>query len=168
MGSIVVQHAVQGGLWPAGEPVFQRIVFSQPDADDVDHVAWLDRLAVRESVFVTMNNDDHVLQHSNNSRPAGRHALGLGTAQPLAAHARYVNLTGMGPVGSDQDKDHEVFGKGAMNGQVYVCQFFEQALKEADVMLDPAANVQSIERGVVYRLKAKFDPSAPCLKLPKL
>ena len=168
MGSIVVQHAVQDGLWPAGEAVFRRVVFSQPDADDVDHAVWLDRLAAQEPVFVTMNNDDHVLRHSNNARPAGRHALGLGTMQPLAAHARDIDLTGMGAVGSGEDKDHEVFGKGAMNGQVYVCQFFEQALKGADVVLDTDTNVESIERGVVYRIKAKFDPSAPCLKLPKL
>ena len=58
-----------------------------------------------------------------------------------------IDLTGMGPIGSEQDDDHEVFGKGAMNGQVYVCEFFEQALRGTGVVLDPGVNVDSIERG---------------------
>lgn len=168
MGSIVVQHAVEDGLWPAGDAIFRCVVLSQPDADDVNHEGWLERLATQESVFVTMNSGDHVLKHSNDARPPGRHALGLGTDQPLAAHARYIDLSGMGPVGSDMDKDHEVFGKGAMNGQVHVCQFFEQALLGLDVMLDPAVNVQTVQRDVVYQLRVRFDASAPCLRQPNL
>jgi hypothetical protein len=74
----------------------------------------------------------------------------------------------MGPIGSEQDDDHEVFGKGAMNGQVYVCEFFEQALRGTGVVPDPGVNVDSIERGGIYRLKAKFDLKAPRLRQPAL
>jgi hypothetical protein len=168
MGSIVVQHTVQRALWPAGEAIFRSVVLSQPDADDVGHSIWLDQLAHQESVYVTLNRDDKVLQRSTDERPQGRHALGLGTNEPLASAARYIDLTGMGPIGSEKEDDHEVFGKGAMNGQVYVCEFFEQVLRGTGVALDPGVNVDSIERGVTYRLKAKFDPKAPCLRQPAL
>lgn len=168
MGSIVLQHAVAGGHWPSGGPLFRRVVFSQPDADDLGHAAWLETLAAREQVFVTFNRGDKVLKQSNDARPAGAQALGLGTTQPLAPSARYVDLSGLGGKGSDEDDDHEVFGKGAMDGQLYVCQFFEQALRGDDVVLETGVNVESVDRGVVYRLKSRIEPGAPCLKAPPL
>ncbi len=167
MGSIVVQRTVVAGLWPPGPSLFQQVVLSQPDADDVGHSAWLDALAAQEQVFVTLNADDKVLRRSDDDRPEGAHALGRGTAQPLADRARYIDLTAMGAIGSDEDDDHEVFGKGAMNGQVHVCRFFEQALRGADVTLD-ASNVASVDRAVVFRLKPHFDASAPGLAIPVL
>lgn len=168
MGSIVLQHAVEEGGWLNGEAIFRHVVLSEPDADDVGHADWLGRLAEQESVFVTFNADDKVLRKSTDDRPHGAHALGLGTDQPLAPGARYIDLTGMGAVGSDKDDDHEVFGKGAMNGQRFVCEFFEQALRGDDVLLDPASNVESVSRGQVYRLRVEYAPDAPCLKIPKL
>lgn len=164
MGSFVIKSAVEQGLWPDGSGIFKHVVLSQPDVDDVGHAAWVDRLAAQEMVFSTMNRDDKVLHRSTDARPEGCHALGLDTDEPLAFKATYVDLTNMGPVGSEMDDDHEVFGKGAMNGQVYVCQFFEQALRGEKVVLDSATNVESIDRGVVLRLKAKYDTGAPCLQ----
>lgn len=167
MGSIVVQRALQDGHWSATKDMFSTVLFSEPDADDVGHASWLELLAGREKTFVTQNRDDKVLIRSTDARPAGARALGLGTAQPLAPHATYVDLTNMGALGV-KDEDHEVFGKGAMNGQLYVCQFFTQALTGKTVALDEGVNVEIIERNVVYRLKSRYEPSAPCLKIPEL
>lgn len=167
MGSIVVQRALQDGYWHAAAPLFSTVLFSEPDADDVGHASWLELLAERERTFVTQNRDDKVLIRSTDARPPGANALGLGTAQALAPHATYVDLTNMGPLGA-KDDDHEVFGKGAMNGQLYVCQFFTQALTKSSVALEHGVNVDSIERGVIYRLKSRHEPSAPCLKIPEL
>lgn len=167
MGSIVVQRAIEGGYWPAVSGLFSAVLFSEPDADDVGHASWLDSLAQRERTFVTQNRDDHVLHRSTDARPVGAQALGLGTSQPLASHAIYVDLSSMGPIGK-KDDDHEVFGKGAMNGQLYVCQFFMQVLTGQTVVLDPAVNVANIDHEVVYRLKRRDEPGALCLKIPTL
>jgi len=167
MGSIVVQRAVEGGHWPETTGLFSVVLFSQPDADDVGHASWLEPLAGRERTFVTLNRDDHVLRRSTDARPPNTQALGLGTEQPLARNATYVDLSNMGALGK-KDDDHEVFGKGAMNGQLHVCQFFAQALTGQPVVLEPALNVESIGREVVYRLRSHTDPRAPCLKVPKL
>ena len=67
-----------------------------------------------------------------------------------------------------KDEDHEVFGKGAMNQQIYLCQSFTHVLTGKPIVFDLTKNVESIERGVVFRLRDKRDPSAPCLKVPKL
>ncbi len=167
MGSVVVQHALLEGHWPAESSLFSTVLISEPDCDDVNHASWLELLAARERTFVTQNQDDFVLIRATDARPAGAKALGLGTSEPLAPHATYIDLTNMGALGK-KDADHEVFGKGAMNGQLYVCQFFTQALTGKNVVLDPAVNVDSIERNVVYRLKSRFEPGAPCLKIPDL
>lgn len=167
MGSIVVEHAIKGHHWPLSQGLFSAVLFSQPDADDVGHAAWLDSVGQREKTFITQNRDDKVLRRSSDARPAGAQALGLGTDQPLAPHAKYVDLSTMGDLGL-KDEDHEVFGKGAMNGQLYVCQFFTQALTGQSVVLDPAVNVESIARKGIFRLRGRSEPGAHCLKVPEL
>ena len=132
----------------------------------VGHSVWLDMLGSRETVFSTLNADDKVLKRSTDARPPNAHPLGLGTTEPLAPNVKYIDLTSMGALGAADD-DHEVFGKGAMNGQVNVCAFFEQALTGKSVTLDNS-NVASITREVVYALKQRSDANAPCLKIPTL
>lgn len=166
MGSIVLQRAVEGGTWSIAGPLFRQVVLSEPDADDVGHSAWLGVLGGYENVFCTLNADDKILKRSDDARPAGAHALGLGTTEPLAPNVKYIDLTSMGALGATDD-DHEVFGKAAMNGQVNVCAFFEQALLGTNVRLDES-NVGSITRKVVYTLKQRLDAHAPCLKIPTL
>ena len=167
MGSIVVQHAIQDGHWPATKQLFSAVLFSEPDADDKGHASWLDQVAQREQTFVTLNKDDNVLHRSTDARAAGTHALGLGTNEPLAPKAKYIDIANMGPLGK-KDEDHEVFGKGAMNGQIYLCQFFTQALTGETVVLDSAINVESVTSGVIYRLRDRSEPGASCLKVPDL
>lgn len=167
MGSVVIQKAVTDGHWPQAKGLFSAVLFSQPDADDIGHAQWLDEVATREKVFVTLNRDDRVLQRSTDARPTGAHALGLDTTQPLARHATYVDISRMGPTGQ-KDEDHEVFSKGAMNQQIFLCQFFTQVLTGQTVVLDPATNVESVERAVVHRLRDKRQLGAPCLKVPEL
>lgn len=167
MGSVVVQKTLETGNWPEATGLFSAVLFSQPDADDLGHAAWLNKLASRERTYVTLNKDDHVLQRSIDARPPGAHALGLDTNQPLASRATYVDISRMGAVGK-KDEDHEVFGKGAMNQQFHLCQFFTQALTGQPVVLDEAKNVESVDRGVVFRLRDKREPAAPCLRVPQL
>jgi esterase/lipase superfamily enzyme len=167
MGAVVVEKAVEKGYWPGVKALFSSVLLTQPDADDVGHSVWLNRLAQREQVFVTLNADDHVLLRATDARSPDRHALGLGTDEPLAPLAHYIDLARMGALGK-KDEDHEVFGKGAMNGQLHVCHFFEQVLKGQPVQLDPASNLDGIEREVIYRLKSRLEPSNPCMKIPKL
>lgn len=167
MGSVVVQKTLTTGSWPETTELFSTVLFSQPDADDVGHATWLNMLASRERTYVTLNKDDHVLQRSNDARPPGAHALGLDTSQPLAPRATYVDISRMGALGK-KDEDHEVFGKGAMNQQVHLCHFFTEALTGQSVVLDEAKNVESVDRGVVFRLRDKREPAADCLRVPKL
>lgn len=166
MGSIVVQKAVQEGHWPEARALFSNLLFSQPDCDDVGHAEWLDEIASRESTYLTLNEDDKILKRSRDARPRGSRALGLGTSQPLSPQAKYIDISRMGPLGIDDD-DHEVFHKGNMDGQVHLCRFFTEVLTGANVILDQR-NVESVERGVIYRLRHHLDRNAPCVETPRL
>jgi hypothetical protein len=166
MGSVVIQRVLEASHWP-NQSLFKSVVFSQPDADDIGHADWLTLLANVERVYVTLNRDDHVLSRSTDDRPEGCQPLGLGTEAPLALNATYLDLTNMGTLGK-KDDDHEVFAKGAMNDQLYVCEFFTQALLVGDVRLVLGENVESKRRGVIYVLKQEHRPTAPCLQKPNL
>lgn len=169
MGAVVVEKAVAKGYWPGVKNIFSAVLLTQPDADDVGHSVWLNRLAQREKVYLTLNADDQVLRRATDARPDGCQALGLGVAEdePLAPLATYIDLARMGALGK-KDEDHEVFAKSAMNGQLHVGQFFEQVLKGQPVRLDPAGNVEAVAREVIYLLKSRHEPSNPALKIPKL
>ena len=108
MGSIVIQRAIESGAWPQQAPLYSHVVLFQPDADG--HSVWLEQLGRRESVLCTLNADDRVLQRSNDDRAPGARALGLGAPDPLAANAKYIDLTGMGALG-EADDDHEVLAR---------------------------------------------------------
>ncbi|MFG6468487.1 alpha/beta hydrolase [Roseateles sp. BYS87W] len=101
MGAIVLQKVIQQHGWPAtapGDRLFERIVFSEPDADERDHVRWLTRLAQREEVWVTWNRGDVTLNFATDAREAGEGALGLGVPynRPLAPGVRYLDLSHTG------------------------------------------------------------------------
>jgi hypothetical protein len=166
MGSIVIQNLVKAQNWPSNR-LFKSVVLSQPDADDTDHAEWLESIALKERVYVTFNRDDHVLARSNDDRAPGARPLGLGTVQPLAPSAIYIDLTKMGTLGK-KDDDHEVFAKGAMNDQLYVCEFFVQALIAGAVNLVVDDNVETKTLENLYVLKQSYKPDAPCLRKPSL
>ena len=77
---------------------------------------------------MTFNADDKVLLKSNDDRPKGAHALGLGTDQPLAPMFVTSILQAWGSWLREGRRSRGV-RQGAMNGQLLVCQFFEQALQ---------------------------------------
>jgi esterase/lipase superfamily enzyme len=167
MGSIVLQRLIEADGWPKANAVFSSVLFSQPDADDVGHSPWVSRLAAIEKVFITFNRDDKVLLKSTDERSEKTHALGLGTTEPLAPNATYIDLSNMVYSG-ERDDDHEVFGKGAMNGQIYVCGFFQELLKgEVPRISTTDNNVESVV-GNVVRFKNKVVLGSPCLKVPEL
>jgi esterase/lipase superfamily enzyme len=166
MGSIVLQKTIEANNWLT-ESCFKYVLLSQPDADDVGHEDWVEKLASVEKLFITMNANDWVLLKSTQSRPAGRKALGL-VPGSFSNKATYIDLSNAGLRGK-KDEDHEVFGKNAMNGQVHVCEFFTQVITGKPVLMDKS-NVESGDTfGLVVLKNLQSNASkTPSLKVPKL
>ncbi|MEA2344932.1 MAG: hypothetical protein QOF63_3101 [Thermoanaerobaculia bacterium] len=112
MGTIVVQtYAQDDHTWktPGGRPLFTNVILSSPDADDVGHAGWVDKIASVEPVFITVNPSDPTLKDSKDARVSPAHALGLDPGNMLAAKATYVHI--------DEQK-HEIFTKTASHPEI--------------------------------------------------
>lgn len=167
MGNIVVETMVNNwGGWidNGGEPLFSNVVFSASDSNDTDHAAWVEKIGDTENVYLTINADDKILKKSNDQRPAGAAALGLEPGTHLARNAVYVDITNLG---SEQNgkkrktKRHELFNKPGMHGQVYVCEFFEQALTGRTVSLNEQ-NSNEVVSGRRFTLNYNRNESNDC------
>lgn len=130
MGTIVLQTYVQSNTsgWPkAGHKLFNTVVLSSADADDVGHASWVNEIAGLERVFVTINPDDPTLLESTDSRPSSAHALGLGAGANVALSANYVQF---------REKAHEVFTQRANRSDV--SNFFAAVFKDGTIPLGDA------------------------------
>ncbi|MGM9483485.1 alpha/beta hydrolase [Roseateles sp. NT4] len=154
MGALVIQRVVEDGGWPAQGQLFERIVFSEPDADQEGHEVWMSKLALREDVWVTWNQGDLTLNFAFDARGPGVRPLGLGVKpnQHLATGVHYVDLSRMGSP-----------SLGWFNHVVYVSCSFGPAPAVDDFMgrllagkaIDPAKDdaVREVDAHGVIRLK---------------
>lgn len=166
MGNIVIETMVkdQGGwIDNGGEPLFSNIVFSESDADHITHVKWVENVSVTENVYITINADDKILLKSTDHRPKGAHALGLEPGDRLAKNVTYVDITKLGTKKGKKTEAHEIFNKPGMHDQVYVCEFFQQALTGLPVVLN-AQNTTNVVPGQRYKVNYKRDSNDDCFK----
>lgn len=154
MGSIVLQTYILQNGWPAaGKPIFSNVLFTEPDADNLDHPVWMDQISSQENVFITINNDDVVLDRSTDARAPGAAALGLKPTLDLSSSATYLDFTKLGDKVNKATRVHEIFDKDGMKFQVHICMVIEQIMKgETPVLFSLMANPMRTNY-----LKFKFD-----------
>lgn len=166
MGNIVIETIIESqGGWidNGGEPLFSNVVFSTSDADDIGHAAWVEKISASENVFITVNADDKILIKSRDKRPVGAAALGLEPGNRLANNATYIDITNLGTKKGKKTERHELFNKPGMHDQLYVCEFFQQALTGLPVLLN-AQNSTEVVSGQRYKLNYKRDSTNDCFK----
>ncbi|MBC7457332.1 MAG: alpha/beta hydrolase [Bdellovibrionaceae bacterium] len=130
MGSIVIQTYILQNGWPAaGSPIFSNVLFTEPDADNLKHAVWMDQISSQENVFITINNDDVILNRSTDARPPGAAALGLKPTADLSYAATYLDFTKLGDKVNKATHVHEIFDKDGMKFQVHICTVIEQIMK---------------------------------------
>lgn len=129
MGSIVLQTYILQNGWPAQtQPIFSNVLFTEPDADNLNHPVWMDQISSKENVYITVNNDDVVLDQSTDARPPGAAALGLRPTEDLSSAATYLDFTKLGDKINKATRVHEIFDKDGMKFQVHVCTVLEQIM----------------------------------------
>ena len=166
MGNIVIETMVkdQGGwIDNGGEPLFSNVVFSESDADHISHATWVENVSAAENVYITINADDKILLKSTDHRPKDAHALGLEPGNRLAHNSTYVDITKLGTKKGKKTEAHEIFNKPGMHDQVYICEFFQQALTGLPVVLN-AQNSTHVGPGQRYKLNYKRDSKNECFK----
>jgi Alpha/beta hydrolase of unknown function (DUF900) len=154
MGSIVLQTYILQNGWPSlGRPIFSNVLFTEPDADNLNHPLWMDQISSKENVYVTVNNDDVVLDRSTDARPPGAAALGLKPTDDLSQTATYLDFTKLGDKLNKATRVHEIFDKDGMKFQVHVCNVLEQIMLGKDPILF-SMHVHPVK---INYLKFKFD-----------
>ena len=153
MGSIVVQTAIQKGLWPLDDKaIFSQILVSSPDADNINHWEWLNELSRSESVYVTINKDDDILEKSTDAREEGRDPLGLKPVQPLSPKAIYLDVSKLSDAEGKASGRHEIFNKEKMDNQVYLCNVLHDLITGEPPKLSTSTELTELDNF----LKMKF------------
>jgi esterase/lipase superfamily enzyme len=90
LGSYLLEHYVLSQAYQAETRLFSNVVLSQADVNSVDHVKWVDKVAVGQRLYVTINENDKILGWSEALNPP---RLGKTLANLDSRRALYVDFT---------------------------------------------------------------------------
>lgn len=157
MGSVVVETYIKKYRWfpQQTEPLFSRVIFTSPDADNINHWPWLTEIGQNENVYVTINKNDDILEKSTDEREGGAKALGLRPVLPYADNIVYIDLSDIaGGV-------HEAFNKQNMKSQSHFCKIFDRLIKGADPEIS-AANTKPTAVANYFKVKSAVNKKDTC------
>lgn len=143
MGTIVVQRYVQAQQgFP--HPIFDNVILSSSDADNLQSTSWIDPLAAHEPVFITVNQDDRVLGHAADQRREIPDAkpLGLdpGTDRSASANVTYIVVP--------PAKAHELFSQSdklRLANAFYATAFVNGDTKRLGVAVPATSNERRLQ-----------------------
>ena len=95
MGSYVLKYALGPSSAATRELVFDNVCLAAADANNPDHPQWVERIQVRNRLYVVINEDDYALAWSR--RKPGQEQLdrlGSYLRNLVARNAHYVDVTG--------------------------------------------------------------------------
>jgi esterase/lipase superfamily enzyme len=125
MGNYLFKNVMQSSVYRGNFLIFDNIIMVAADANNEDHVEWVDRIQCRKRVYITINEDDAALLASR--LKAGDEQLPRLGHYPYnlnAERAVYVDFTNASYV----TRSHSYFEGGPLRNKG-VRQFFEQAFK---------------------------------------
>lgn len=144
MGNYVLKQALRTTTTAADRLIFDNVVLAAADTNNLDHGLWVDRLNVRNRVYITINEDDFALGASRmkiGDQQLSR--LGHSVRQLNSVRAFYVDFTGAPRVG----RSHSYF-EGDPVGHPAIRTFFQHAFNgeraETHLPYDAARNTHDV------------------------
>lgn len=125
MGNYLYKCVLSSSAYASRElMLFDNVVLCAADVNNAGHAEWVDRICVRNRVYVTINEDDYALRVSRlKFGDTQRARLGQWPHQLDSAQATYVHVTDRPGVGDS----HTYFeGPAIENADVY--RFFHDAM----------------------------------------
>ncbi len=94
MGNYVLKHALTSHLSEARKLIFDNIILAAADANNESHEDWVELLQVRNSIFITINENDYALSWSRR-KPGEQQKARLGhyLKRLNADNAMYIDFT---------------------------------------------------------------------------
>ena len=104
LGNYLLQNYISNAVYENETSVFDNVILCQADVDNHEHAKWVDLIRTGKRVYVTINENDHVLKWSDVNFQKDR--LGR-TAKKLNSTAVYFDFT----CGDNVGNTHGVFYK---------------------------------------------------------
>ncbi|MFK8028382.1 MAG: alpha/beta hydrolase [Gammaproteobacteria bacterium] len=130
MGNYVFKHALTSSLSEARKLIFDNIILVAADTNNEAHRAWVEKLQVRNAIYITINENDYALSWSRR-KPGEQQKARLGhyLKKLDANNATYIDFTREKAVNNSHsyfDKKTTATNKGAL-------RFFKKVFSGEDV-----------------------------------
>lgn len=131
MGNYVLKHALNSHLSEARKLIFDNIILVAADTNNDAHKKWVESLQVRNSVFITINENDYALSWSRR-KPGEQQKARLGHYLKMlnADNAYYIDFTREKAV----NNSHSYFDKKTVSQNKSVLRFFNKVFSGNDVL----------------------------------
>jgi len=106
MGNYLFKHLMRSSVYQGETALFDNVVLAAADVNNQDHAVWLDRVAYRRRLYVTINEDDKALRVSRMKIGSAQKArLGHYTQNLHSNNALYLDFSSA----RDVDSSHSYF-----------------------------------------------------------
>jgi esterase/lipase superfamily enzyme len=136
MGNYLLKNLMNSSVYDGETLIFDNVILMAADANNEDHTQWVDRIAHRKRIYITINENDKALAVSRAKFGKLQKArLGHYTKNLLSTKAVYLDFTHAEGV----DDSHAYFEKDPVNKN--------QAIRE---VFGKIFNGQTVEEGLPY------------------
>jgi len=134
MGNYLFKNLLKSSVYNGESLLFDNIVMAAADVNNKNHQAWVDKIAFRKRLYITINENDNALFSSRlkfGQKQLAR--LGHYSLNLCSKHARYIDFSSAAHVGSSH-------------------AYFEDALRNRKVfrVFNSALNGKKAEAGLRY------------------
>jgi len=146
MGNYLLKNLMKSSVYEGETLIFDNVILMAADANNGDHAQWVDRIAHRKRIYVTINEDDQALAISRAKFGKLQKArLGHYTKNLLSTKAVYLDFTNADGVGDS----HAYFEGDLLEDNPGVKDVFHKIFNgqtvEGDLNYDPHSRLHSIE-----------------------
>lgn len=101
MGNYVLKYALRPGAAAASQLIFDNVSLVAADTNNHDHPTWVERIQVRNRLYIVINENDFALGWSRR-KPGAEQRVRLGhyLKNLVARNARYLDITRASAVGN--------------------------------------------------------------------
>ena len=130
MGNYVFKHALTSSLAESHKLIFDNIILAAADTNNESHGKWVEKLQVRNSVYITINENDYALSWPRR-KPGEQQKARLGhyLKKLNADNATYVDFTREKAV----NNSHSYFDKKTVGNNKGALRFFKKVFSGEDV-----------------------------------
>ena len=130
MGNYVLKHALASSLAESRKLIFDNIILIAADTNNKNHKQWVEKLQVRKSIYITINENDYALSWSRR-KPGEQQKARLGHYLKIlnSDNAMYVDFTKEKAV----NNSHSYFDKKTVNQNKGALRFFKKVFSGEDV-----------------------------------